>query len=87
MQFKNWKKPFFVHPSFIAQFNGRKSSDSIVAFNRSTVITQEMLGVQCEIYNGIKFYSVLIEADMLGHCLGEFSPTRKKPIPKKKKFK
>jgi ribosomal protein S19 len=46
-----------------------------------------MLGVQCEIYNGIKFYSVLIEADMLGHCLGEFSPTRKKPIPKKKKFK
>jgi ribosomal protein S19 len=44
-----------------------------------------MLGFKINIYNGIRFYTIVVSSDMLGHRLGEFSPTRKKPIPKKSK--
>ena len=39
------------------------------------------------VYNGLRFYSITISSEMLGHRLGEFSPTRKKPVPKKDKKK
>lgn len=52
--------------------------------NRSTKITEDMLGLQVKVYNGIKYFSFLIENDMIGHCLGEFAPTKKKALKKKK---
>jgi small subunit ribosomal protein S19 len=51
------------------------------------VIRQNMVGLKVQIYNGIRFFLVEINTEMIGHCLGEFAPTRKKPIPKKKKKK
>jgi ribosomal protein S19 len=35
----------------------------------------------------MRFYSITVSSEMLGHRLGEFAPTRKKPVPKKDKKK
>lgn len=53
--------------------------------NRSTVLTEEMLGVKISVYNGVRFFSFVVDGEKIGHCVGEFAPSRKKPIPKKKK--
>ena len=42
---------------------------------RSTIIPQ-FVGITFAVYNGKKFVSVLVSEDMVGHKLGEFSPTR-----------
>jgi len=44
-----------------------------------------MVGMSINIYNGCRFFNVVVSTDMLGHRLGEFAPTRKKPIAKKDK--
>jgi ribosomal protein S19 len=46
-----------------------------------------MLGLKLDIYNGIRFFNIIITNDMIGHSVGEFSPTRKKPLQKKIKSK
>lgn len=61
--------------------------DDLIIYNRGTVIRQYMVGLKVQVYNGIRFFLVEINSEMIGHCLGEFAPTRKKPIPKKKKKK
>ncbi len=62
-------------------------SEEIFAYNRATVLTKSFVGKRIHVYNGIRFYSLLITSEMIGHRLGEFSPTRKKPVPKKDKKK
>ncbi len=64
-----------------------KITDDIIVYNRSTVIRQYMLGLKIQVYNGIRFFPIEVNPEMIGHCFGEFSPTRKKPISKKKKKK
>jgi ribosomal protein S19 len=44
-----------------------------------------MLGIRISVYNGVRFFSFTVDGEKLGHRVGEFAPTRKKPIPKKKK--
>jgi ribosomal protein S19 len=44
-----------------------------------------MLGLCIFVYNGIRFFSIEITSEKIGHLLGEFSPTKKKPIAKRKK--
>ncbi len=44
---------------------------------RDIVIVPQMLGKTVRVYNGKEFLPVTISAAMLGHCLGEFSHTRK----------
>jgi small subunit ribosomal protein S19 len=44
--------------------------------DRATYITEEMLGFTLCVYNGIKFFNILVESDKLGYKLGEFAPTR-----------
>jgi ribosomal protein S19 len=46
-----------------------------------------MIGLKLDIYNGIKFFQIIVSNDMIGHSVGEFAPTRKKPVQKKKKIK
>ncbi len=84
----SWK-PFFVGKDFIQQYKQEniQKHDEIIVYNRSTVIRQYMVGLKIQVYNGIRFFLVEITSEMVGHCLGEFAPTRKKPIPKKKKKK
>ena len=42
------------------------------------VVLPEMVGVMIKIYQGKEFVPILIEAEMIGHYLGEFVMTRKK---------
>ncbi|MBI2507606.1 30S ribosomal protein S19 [Candidatus Woesearchaeota archaeon] len=44
---------------------------------RNTIILPEMVGKNILIYNGKEFVPIRIEADMLGHYVGEFVLTRK----------
>lgn len=82
----SWK-PLFLHPEFMHQQNKNLSQEEVVLFNRATVITKQMIGLKFQIYNGIRFFPLTVTTDMLGHRVGEFAPTRKKPIPKKKNLK
>ncbi|MBN1783985.1 MAG: 30S ribosomal protein S19 [Alphaproteobacteria bacterium] len=73
-----WKGPF-VHPSLLkkvkkaAEVNDRKP---IKTWSRSSTILPMMEGLTMAVYNGNKFVPVLVVADMVGHKLGEFAPTR-----------
>ncbi|MDR0977610.1 MAG: 30S ribosomal protein S19 [Endomicrobium sp.] len=55
-----------------------KSGDKkiIKTWARSSVITPEFVGHTVAIHNGKKFLPVFISEQMVGHKLGEFSPTR-----------
>ena len=53
-----------------------KSKSSIRIFNRNCIVTPICLGHTFEIHNGKTFIPVYITENMVGHKLGEFSPTR-----------
>ena len=57
----------------------------LIILTRQNRITSDYLGCLTKIYNGIRFYDVIITEKMLGHKFGEFAPTRKYPKHKKKK--
>lgn len=82
----SWK-PLFLHPEFMLQQKKVKTQEEVVLFNRATVITKQMIGIKFQIYNGMRFFPILVTSDMIGHRVGEFAPTRKKPLPKKKNIK
>ena len=48
----------------------------IKTWSRRSMITPDMVGLTFEVHNGQKFLSVLVTENMVGHRLGEFSPTR-----------
>jgi len=83
MSRSSWK-PLFLDNEFLKQKNIK---EDLYIYNRASVITKQMLGLRVHIYNGMKFYFIIVSSDMLGHRFGEFSPTRKKPIIKKKIIK
>lgn len=49
----------------------------IKTWARSSTITPEMVGMKFLVHNGKKHEEVLVIESMIGHRLGEFSPTRK----------
>lgn len=53
---------------------GGKSS--IKTWSRRSTIVPEMVGLTFDVYNGKKFIPVFVTEGMVGHKLGEFSPTR-----------
>ena len=48
----------------------------IRTWSRRCTIVPEFVGVKFEVHNGKMFHQVHISEDMVGHKLGEFSPTR-----------
>jgi len=54
-----------------------KSVDPIKTWSRDSEISPEMVGVAFAVHNGKDFITVRVNEDMIGHRLGEFSPTRK----------
>lgn len=48
----------------------------IKTWSRRSMIVPEMVGHQFDVHNGHKFISVFVTESMVGHRLGEFSPTR-----------
>ncbi len=51
---------------------------AIRTHQRNLVIVPEMVGMRLDVHNGKTFAQVLVTGEMLGHVLGEFSPTRNK---------
>ncbi len=74
-----WKGPF-VDPNLIKKIEKHKDTTKnikpIKTWSRKSTITPEFVGSSFLIHNGKKFISISISEDMVGHKLGEFSPTR-----------
>ena len=49
----------------------------VKTWKRASVISPEMLGFTFGVHNGKTHIDVLVTEDMVGHRLGEFSPTKK----------
>ena len=76
-----WKGPF-VDPSLIKKVEKLKNQTNkppIKTWSRKSTIIPEFIGVSFLIYNGKKFIPIKISEEMVGHKLGEFSPTRQFP--------
>jgi small subunit ribosomal protein S19 len=56
--------------------NAANDRKVIKTWSRRSTITPEMVGHTLAVYNGRKFIPVYITENMVGHKLGEFSPTR-----------
>jgi small subunit ribosomal protein S19 len=52
------------------------SKKPIKTWSRRSMIIPEMVGQTFEVHNGKKFIAVFVSENMVGHRLGEFSPTR-----------
>jgi small subunit ribosomal protein S19 len=53
-----------------------RSSRVLKTWSRRSTIVPEMVGITLAVHNGKKFIPVFISENMVGHKLGEFSPTR-----------
>ena len=73
-----WKGPFVdshLLKKVKAAGDGGKGG-VIKTWSRRSMVIPEMVGLTISIYNGRQHVPVLINEDMVGHKLGEFSPTR-----------
>lgn len=82
MSRQSWK-PLYVHPEILSQKDFIKNLENITVVNRATVISKQLVGLELFVYNGVRFFPVTVTSQMLGHRVGEFAPTRKKPISRK----
>lgn len=76
---RSLKKPPFVHYKLMqrvleAQDSTKKST--IKTWSRASMITPDFVGLTVAVHNGKKFIPVFVNENMVGHKLGEFSPTR-----------
>lgn len=57
----------------------KKPADNVVikVWDRASVISPEMVGFKFGVHNGKTHVEVLVSEEMVGHRLGEFSPTKK----------
>ncbi len=60
----------------VAALTGKQKVE-IKTWSRDSTIFPEMVGMTFLVHNGKNFVSVLVSENMVGHKLGEFSPTRK----------
>ncbi len=54
-----------------------KSKKPIKTWSRRSTIFPNFVGLTFQVHNGKEFINVFVTEDMVGHKLGEFSPTRK----------
>jgi small subunit ribosomal protein S19 len=76
---RSLKKGPFISRSLLKKVNAAQSARSsqvIKTWSRRSTIVPEMVGVTLAVHNGRKFIPVFISENMVGHKLGEFSPTR-----------
>jgi small subunit ribosomal protein S19 len=81
------KGPFVDHHLLekIKRQNAEGNKKPIKTWSRRSMIVPEMIGHTFEVHNGKKFLTVFVSENMVGHKLGEFSPTRQfKAHPVKK---
>lgn len=76
---RSLKKGPYVEPKLIkkvlsAQEN--RSNAVIKTWSRRSTVIPEMVGLTLAVHNGKKFVPVFVTENMVGHKMGEFSPTR-----------
>ena len=77
---RSLKKGPFVDPKLaekVEKARATKSNQPIKTWRRNSTIIPEMIGLTFLVHNGKSFISVFVDENMVGHKLGEFSPTRK----------
>lgn len=76
---RSLKKPPFIHYKLLKRVDEAQQSGSksvIKTWSRASTITPDFVGLTIAVYNGKKFIPVYVTENMVGHKLGEFSPTR-----------
>jgi len=73
-----YKGPY-VDERLLKKIAGKKPGEGgvIKTWSRDSVIAPEMVGFTFGVHNGKEHIAVLIAEEMVGHKLGEFSPTKK----------
>jgi len=74
------KKGYYVDPRLlkkIAALAAEGKKKPIKTWSRACDISPEFVGHTFAVHNGKEFLPVFVEEEMVGHKLGEFSPTRK----------
>lgn len=74
---RSLKKGPFVDAKVLKKVLAGKRGDTIKTWARACTITPEMVGFNFSVHNGKTFIAVSVTEQMVGHRLGEFSPTRK----------
>lgn len=76
---RSLKKGVFIDPKLLKKIQNKKPSfgDVVKTWSRASQIAPEMVGFTFGVHNGKDFIPVTVTEEMVGHRLGEFSPTRK----------
>jgi small subunit ribosomal protein S19 len=72
------KGPFIAKHLYKKVVDMVKTNDRkmIKTYSRTSTVIPEMVGITISVYNGKTWIPVYISEDLVGHKLGEFSPTR-----------
>lgn len=73
------KKGVFVDEKLLKKVQEAKAKNDrrpIKTWSRRSTITPEFVGLTLAVHNGKIFHNVFVTENMVGHKLGEFSPTR-----------
>ena len=76
---RSLKKGPYIDSKLMHKINaaqGSRSNRVIKTWSRRSTILPEMVGTTLAVHNGKKFVPVFVTENMVGHKLGEFSPTR-----------
>jgi small subunit ribosomal protein S19 len=76
---RSLKKGPFIDEKLMRQVSmaaEARSNRVIKTWSRRSTIIPEMVGLTLAVHNGRKFIPVFVTENMVGHKLGEFSPTR-----------
>lgn len=76
---RSLKKGPFIDPKLlkkVEELNKVNQKKVLKTWSRSTTITPDFVGHTFAVHNGNKFVPVFVTENMVGHKLGEFSPTR-----------
>jgi len=76
---RSLKKGPYINEKLLKKLAKSKPGDKTVIkiWDRASMITPEMVGYTIGVHNGRVHVPVIIVENMVGHRLGEFSPTRK----------
>ena len=76
---RSLKKGPYVDERLITRIEDSKKTKAtkvIKTWRRNSTITPDFVGITFAVHNGKKFIPVFVTEEMVGHKLGEFSPTR-----------
>jgi small subunit ribosomal protein S19 len=75
---RSLKKGPYIDKNVLEKVHKTKPGEKIIkTWARSSTIIPEMVGYIFGVHNGKQFIEVQIKEEMIGHKLGEFSPTKK----------